>query len=74
MEAKVNCRVHNSLPLDHILSPMNPIYALTYCFFKINVNITLLSMSLSPKWLCPSGLLTKVLYDKLLLKSLKLYK
>jgi hypothetical protein len=42
--------VHNSSPLDPILSPLNPIHTLTNYFYKIHFNIVPPSVSGLPKW------------------------
>jgi hypothetical protein len=44
--------VHKGLPLDLILSQINPVFTFTSCF-KIYLNIVLSSISVSPKWSLP---------------------
>ena len=63
---KVHCRIHNSPPPAPILSRLDPVLTLTSDFLKIHLNINLPSTPGSPKWFCPSGFPTKILYTPLL--------
>ena len=45
-----NYCVHNSPPLNPILSNGNPVHNLPFCFFKTNFNIILPSTTRSCKW------------------------
>jgi hypothetical protein len=47
---EVHYRVHNSLPMDTILSKMNPVHTLTSYFHKDHFNIIIPSTLRSPKW------------------------
>jgi len=48
---KLHYHVHKSLPLDHNMSQMNPVYTLKLCSFKIHFNIII-----PPTPRLPSGL------------------
>lgn len=62
---KVNYRVYEKSPLDHVLSQNTPIHTLLYyCCFKMYVNIILTSVSLSSNWIFSLGFLTDILYEK----------
>jgi len=52
---EVRYRVHNSLPLVFILSPMNPVNALSSYFFKCHFNIIFPPALRSSKWWLPSN-------------------
>ena len=55
-------RIHNSPPLQNILSQINPVHDLVFCFLKTRFNIILPSSSLSSKMYFSADCLTKTLY------------
>jgi hypothetical protein len=59
---KVHWDVHKMLPLNPILSQVNPVQSLITNFFKTHVSIILPSTPWSPIGLFPSALLVKTFY------------
>jgi len=64
MELEVSsvCSCHKSLPVDPVLSQMNPVHILVPCFFQIHLNMINLCLALTTG-LFLSGFLMKILYE-----------
>jgi hypothetical protein len=49
MEYEISYRIHKGLPLQHVLSQMNPVHILTHSFYEIHFNIIFNLTSVSSK-------------------------